>query len=93
MSASGALVKLSPRDCDAVLFDLDGVLIKPFDEGADCREHVDGKPRLAGVAGFLRSRNIELPEGSASDAAAHGRSASLVLDDARDFLHERRCRA
>jgi phosphoglycolate phosphatase-like HAD superfamily hydrolase len=26
MSASGALVKLSPRDYGAVLFDLDGVL-------------------------------------------------------------------
>jgi hypothetical protein len=87
------VVTLSPRDYDAVLFDLDGVLTKtarvhaaawkalfdgflarrsketgepfvPFDIETDYRRHVDGRPRLDGVATFLaappgcsRSRN------------------------------------
>ena len=79
------VVTLSPRDYDAVLFDLDGVLTKtaevhaavwkrlfdevleeiskksgrsfvPFDIDTDYRRHVDGKPRLDGVAAFLESR-------------------------------------
>ena len=87
---------LSPRDYDAVLFDLDGVLTRtasvhaaawkrlfdeflrrrsadtgepfvPFDIDADYRRHVDGKPRYAGVAAFLKSRGIELPQGAQED--------------------------
>lgn len=87
---------LSPRDYDAVLFDLDGVLTRtasvhaaawkrlfdeflkrrsadtgepfvPFDIDADYRRHVDGKPRYAGVAAFLKSRAIELPQGVQED--------------------------
>ncbi|MQA76725.1 MAG: HAD-IA family hydrolase, partial [Solirubrobacterales bacterium] len=38
----------------------------PFDAG-DERQYVDGKPRLDGTRGFLRSRGIDLPEGSESD--------------------------
>jgi len=34
---------------------------------ADYRRDVDGKPRLDGVRDFLRSRGIELPEGSPED--------------------------
>ncbi|MBA2723617.1 MAG: beta-phosphoglucomutase family hydrolase [Methylibium sp.] len=89
-------VTLSPRDYDAVLFDLDGVLTKtasvhaaawkrlfdafleqrfrgtgepfvPFDIDADYRRYVDGMPRHDGVAAFLASRAIELPEGSPED--------------------------
>lgn len=41
--------------------------LAPFDELADYDEYVDGKPRLAGVASFLRARGIELPEGSDED--------------------------
>ncbi|MFD0855828.1 HAD family hydrolase, partial [Actinomadura adrarensis] len=35
----------------------------PFDDQADYTAYVDGKPREAGVRGFLASRGIELPEG------------------------------
>ncbi|HVU32680.1 MAG TPA: HAD-IA family hydrolase [Opitutaceae bacterium] len=33
----------------------------------DYRTHVDGRPRFQGVAAFLRSRGIELPEGAPTD--------------------------
>lgn len=36
----------------------------PFSETDDYLEYVDGKPRYEGVRSFLRSRAIELPEGS-----------------------------
>ena len=39
----------------------------PFDEDADYREYVDGKPRYDGVESFLASRGIELPHGSDDD--------------------------
>lgn len=39
----------------------------PFDIGSDYREHVDGKPRFAGVQAFLASRDIDLPYGSPED--------------------------
>ena len=35
----------------------------PFDPGADYLRYVDGRPRFDGVRDFLRSREIELPEG------------------------------
>ncbi len=41
----------------------------PF-TSADYRAYVDGKPRLDGVRDFLRSRGIELPEGSEDDPPA-----------------------
>ncbi|HET7755051.1 MAG TPA: HAD-IA family hydrolase, partial [Anaeromyxobacteraceae bacterium] len=40
----------------------------PFEIETDYAHHVDGKPRLDGVADFLASRRIELPMGSADDA-------------------------
>jgi len=40
----------------------------PFDLHNDYRLHVDGKPRFDGVRDFLRSRGIELPEGSPDDS-------------------------
>src|SRR3954470_12827549 len=40
----------------------------PFDAGHDYDEYVDGKPRYDGVRSFLRSRGIELPDGSPDDA-------------------------
>ena len=89
------VITLSPRDYDAVLFDLDGVLTRtatvhasawkklfdgfleqratqsgesfvPFDIDADTG-YVDGKPRYDGVAAFLESRRIELPQGKPED--------------------------
>jgi beta-phosphoglucomutase family hydrolase len=44
-----------------------GTDFKPFDVSADYGPYVDGKPRLAGTDSFLRSRGIELPEGSPDD--------------------------
>ncbi len=45
----------------------DGTPFRPFDASADYGPYVDGKPRLAGTDSFLRSRGIELPEGSPDD--------------------------
>ena len=42
----------------------------PFDEVADYDRFVDGKPRFDGVASFLDSRGIQLPEGTHSDPPA-----------------------
>ena len=96
MSEATVLMTLSPRDFDAVLFDLDGVLTRtaqvhaaawkqafdellerwskqtgerfaPFEINPDYGRHVDGKPRLDGVAAFLQSRGVTLPPGAADD--------------------------
>lgn len=40
---------------------------RPFDAGVDYRTYVDGRPRDAGVRGFLESRGIRLPEGTPAD--------------------------
>jgi beta-phosphoglucomutase family hydrolase len=45
----------------------DGEDFKPFDPKSDYDEYVDGKPRYDGVRSFLKSRGIELPEGSPDD--------------------------
>jgi beta-phosphoglucomutase family hydrolase len=39
----------------------------PFDVVSDYEKYVDGKPRYDGVASFLASRHIELPDGSDDD--------------------------
>jgi beta-phosphoglucomutase family hydrolase len=44
-----------------------GDAFRPFDIAADYRLYVDGKPRFDGVHDFLKSRGIELPEGSPED--------------------------
>ena len=93
MSSTGPIATLSPREYDAVLFDMDGVLTQtagihaaawkqlfdaflerrsvatgepfiPFDIETDYRRYVDGKPRYDGVEAFLRSRGIDLPQGT-----------------------------
>ena len=46
-----------------------GEAFRPFDLDNDYRLYVDGKPRFDGVRDFLRSRGIELPEGSPDDSA------------------------
>jgi beta-phosphoglucomutase family hydrolase len=40
---------------------------RPFDISIDYKLHVDGKPRYQGVADFLESRGIVLPEGTPED--------------------------
>ena len=40
----------------------------PFELATDYRLYVDGKPRFDGVRDFLKSRGIQLPEGSPDDA-------------------------
>ena len=78
---------------DAVLFDLDGVLVatttmhaacwkatfdpllakrgqRPFDAEREYLEHVDGKPRSAGVRDFFRSRGVTLPASRPSRRSA-----------------------
>lgn len=58
----------------------------PFDAVADYDTYVDGRPRLDGTRGFLRSRGIELPAGVPTDPpgadTVHGianRKNELVL--------------
>ena len=45
-----------------------GEAFRPFDVATDYKLFVDGKPRYDGVRDFLRSRRIDLPEGSPQDA-------------------------
>jgi beta-phosphoglucomutase family hydrolase len=44
-----------------------GEEFRPFDDVADYDEYVDGLPRYDGVRAFLKSRGIELPEGTPED--------------------------
>lgn len=44
-----------------------GRLSSPFDPRTDYSEHIEGRPRLEGVRGFLASRGIRLPEGQPAD--------------------------
>ena len=44
-----------------------GEAFRPFDLANDYRLYVDGKPRFDGVRDFLKSRGIQLPEGSPDD--------------------------
>jgi beta-phosphoglucomutase family hydrolase len=45
----------------------EGEMFRPFDLATEYRLYVDGKPRYDGVRDFLKSRNIQLPEGSPDD--------------------------
>jgi beta-phosphoglucomutase family hydrolase len=44
-----------------------GTEFVPFDPHADYEAYVDGKPRLDGTRSFLKSRDIDLPEGTPDD--------------------------
>jgi beta-phosphoglucomutase family hydrolase len=64
----------------------------PFDAVEDYARYVDGRPRYDGVAEFLRSRDIELPDGDPDDPpdaeTVHGlgnRKNELVLK----LIHDR----
>jgi beta-phosphoglucomutase family hydrolase len=52
---------------DEFLRERDGDSFTPFDSEADYDEYVDGKRREDGTRSFLRSRGIDLPEGSPDD--------------------------
>ena len=52
---------------DALLADLRGDDFEPFEHDRDYVPYVDGRPRYDGVAGFLTSRDIELPYGKVDD--------------------------
>jgi len=54
------------RMFDAYLEARDGNEFRPFTD-EDYNQYVDGKPRQDGVRDFLRSRAIQLPEGSPDD--------------------------
>lgn len=54
----------------------------PFDSERDYRDYVDGKARYDGVEGFLKSRNIVLPYGDASDAP--GFTSIIALGNLKD---------
>jgi beta-phosphoglucomutase family hydrolase len=71
--------------------DLTGAPLCPFRLPVDYDRNVDGKLRLDGVRSFLASRDITLPEGSASDGpgvdTVHGLAArknELLLQLIRD---------
>lgn len=55
----------------------------PFDAKQDYLQHVDGRPREAGVRNFFASRGIELPEGSDADPigamTVHGLAAQKQM--------------
>jgi beta-phosphoglucomutase family hydrolase len=72
---------------DAFLKQRDGDNFKPFDSEHDYNEYVDGMPRYDGVRSFLKSRGIELPDGSPDDppgndtiCAIGNRKNDLVLE-------------
>jgi HAD superfamily hydrolase (TIGR01509 family) len=44
---------------------------------ADYLAYIDGRPRFDGVRTFLRSRGIDLPEGTAEDPPGHGTVGAL----------------
>jgi beta-phosphoglucomutase family hydrolase len=76
---------------DAFLKARDGDGFKPFDAHEDYDRYVDGLPRYDGVREFLRSRDIDLPEGDPDDPpdaeTIHGignRKNDLVLK----LIHE-----
>jgi beta-phosphoglucomutase family hydrolase len=49
----------------------------PFDPEDDYHRYVDGKPRYDGVRDFLRSRGIDLPEGTLEDPPGDGTVQAL----------------
>ena len=76
---------------DEFLRERDGDAFTPFDPVADYDEYVDGKRREDGTRSFLRSRGIELPEGSPGDRAGAAtvnglseRKNALVLEKIRE---------
>jgi beta-phosphoglucomutase family hydrolase len=76
---------------DDFLREREGDSFTPFDPVADYDEYVDGKRREDGTRSFLRSRGIDLPEGSPDDppgratiAGLSERKNALVLEKLRE---------
>jgi beta-phosphoglucomutase family hydrolase len=76
---------------DEFLREREGESFTPFDPVADYDHYVDGKRREDGTRSFLRSRGIELPEGSPDDPAGAAtitglseRKNELVLEKLRE---------
>jgi len=67
---------------DDLLRRREGDAFRPFDEQADYRAYVDGKPRRAGIRSFLRARGITLDD-----------AAQQALAQRQDALFERALRA
>jgi beta-phosphoglucomutase family hydrolase len=76
---------------DEFLREREGESFTPFDPVADYDEYVDGKRREDGTRSFLKSRGIELPEGSPDDSTGAAtitglseRKNELVLEKLRE---------
>src|SRR3954452_8752215 len=76
---------------DEFLRERDGDAFTPFDTLADYDEYVDGKRREDGTRAFLKSRGIDLPEGTPGDPPGaptinglSGRKNALVLEKLRE---------
>jgi len=64
-----------------------GESFRAFDREHDYRPYVDGKPRYEGVASFLQSRGIALPQGDPSDPP--DRETVCGLGNQKDkYFHE-----
>jgi hypothetical protein len=67
-----------------------GAPFEPFDAVRDYLDFVDGKPRYEGVRSFLRSRDIELPEGGPDEGPDAMTVIGLGNRKDADHLGERR---
>lgn len=52
---------------DEFLKKREGENFRPLDIKIDYKKYIDGIPRLDGIRGFLKSRNINIPEGNPDD--------------------------
>ncbi|MDR9456949.1 MAG: trehalose-phosphatase [Salegentibacter sp.] len=52
---------------DEFLEKREGENFQPLDIKIDYNQYIDGIPRLDGIRGFLKSRNIDIPEGNPDD--------------------------
>lgn len=55
---------------DAFLERRTGRDFQPLDIDRDYKDHIDGKPRYDGIRSFLKSRNLEVPQGQIDDPAS-----------------------
>ncbi|MFO8147980.1 MAG: trehalose-phosphatase [Bacteroidota bacterium] len=53
---------------DEFLEEREGANFQPLDIKTDYKKYIDGIPRLDGIRGFLKSRNIDIPEGNSDDS-------------------------
>ncbi|MGM1054960.1 MAG: trehalose-phosphatase [Bacteroidota bacterium] len=53
---------------DEFLEEREGANFQPLDIKTDYKKYIDGIPRLDGIRGFLKSRNIDIPEGNPDDS-------------------------